>query len=124
MPEMAVRRAARRAGGRFRVCAPELPGKPDLVFTRARTAVFVHGCWWHAHSCAAGSKRAKSNRAYWRSKVLRNQRRDRRVQRELRGMGWRVSVLWECSIRDSRRLDSRLRTILERPAHVARTAAP
>lgn len=81
----------------------ELPGKPDFVFDDAELVVFVHGCFWHGHErCLKGRSRPKSNRRYWREKIDRNKRRDHRVVRQLRRLGYSVFTVWECQLRTIR----------------------
>jgi DNA mismatch endonuclease (patch repair protein) len=75
-PEMIVRRLLHGMGYRFRLHAPELPGKPDIVFRPRRKAVLVHGCYWHGHGCSRGGKGAKSNQDYWGPKIARTRARD------------------------------------------------
>ena len=77
-PEIAVRRAAHALGLRFRLNRSDLPGKPDLVFPARKTAVFVHGCFWHGHDCPRGARMPASNRDYWLIKIGRNVARDRK----------------------------------------------
>jgi DNA mismatch endonuclease (patch repair protein) len=107
-PEIAVRKALHALGLRFRLHSRNLPGSPDIVLARHRTAVFVHGCFWHSH---AGCKRARmpaTNIDYWRSKLDRNQARDRQAQTALEQLGWRVVVIWECETRPVEGLARRL----------------
>jgi DNA mismatch endonuclease (patch repair protein) len=86
----------------------ELPGKPDFRFPSAELVVFVHGCFWHGHSrCRKGRSRPKSNRRYWRAKIDRNQRRDRRTVQQLRRMGYGAFTIWECELR-ARKIPARL----------------
>src|SRR5580704_1652585 len=106
-PEIIVRRIVRGMGIRYRSCARNLPGKPDLVLLGQRKAILVHGCFWHGHRCEAG-KLPKSNRSYWKSKQAKNALRDSRNARALRSRGWKVIVIWECEIRGSERLQSKL----------------
>ena len=116
-PEMLVRRAAHRLGLRFRLHVRDLPGRPDLVFARWRTVVFVNGCFWHRHP---GCKRAgapKSNQAFWRRKFRENVRRDTKNYAELLGRGWKVVVLWQCEAKD---LDQAAKAL--RPHFRAKTA--
>ena len=96
-PEMKVRRALHRAGHRFRLHRPDLPGRPDLVFPRNKIALFVHGCFWHSHGCGR-SRLPKSNVEYWTKKIEGNVRRDERIRRELQCLGWKWRVIWECEI--------------------------
>ena len=99
-PEMAVRRFVHRLGYRFRLHNKSLPGTPDLVFPRLRKVVFVHGCFWHGHGCARGSRIPKSNREYWIAKIARNRERDQLNLTKLETQGWEVCIVWECQIRN------------------------
>ncbi len=111
-PERRVRRALQGLGLRCRANVRALPGTPDIVLTRAKAAILVHGCFWHQHCCPRGARRPATNRKYWDAKLDRNVRRDRQRLRELRTAGWRCLVLWECQIRDDIRLERRLRAFL------------
>ncbi|WP_314946744.1 very short patch repair endonuclease [Bradyrhizobium cosmicum] len=99
-PEMAVRRAAHGLGLRFRLHRRDLPGCPDLIFPRWKTAVFVNGCFWHGHRGCRRSKVPTSNVEFWRKKLAGNVRRDRRNYAALQAMGWHVEVIWQCDIGD------------------------
>lgn len=112
-PEMVVRRALHGAGYRYRLHADNLPGKPDLVFPSRKAALFIHGCWWHGHSCKRGDRAAGTNAEYWRRKIDGNVKRDRASTRALRRMGWRVAVVWECQIREARTMN-RIKRFLDR----------
>ena len=96
-PEMEVRRALHRAGHRFRLHRPDLPGRPDLLFPRHKVALFVHGCFWHWHGCKR-SRMPKSNVEYWKAKIERNTRRDDQTRSTLESIGWRARIIWECEI--------------------------
>jgi len=110
--EMRVRALAKRAGARLSYNTKSLPGAPDIVARAAKVAVFVHGCFWHQHTCVRGSRRPKSNVEYWTRKLERNVRRDRRAARELRGLGWSVLTVWECQLRQPERVELRLKRAL------------
>ena len=96
-PEMLLRSALHRAGLRYRLHAKGLPGTPDLVFPRFGAVVFVHGCYWHSHGCYKSTV-PKSNRDFWEKKFRANRARDERKCNELLEHGWRVLVVWECSL--------------------------
>ncbi|NWG72129.1 MAG: DNA mismatch endonuclease Vsr [Parvularculaceae bacterium] len=97
-PEIALRRALCARGLRYRLHGA-LPGRPDLVFARARSVIFVHGCFWHGHDCPRGRRLPKANAAYWRAKIARNRARDRKALVDLNRLGWRALVLWECELK-------------------------
>jgi DNA mismatch endonuclease (patch repair protein) len=99
-PELKVRKAAHALGLRFRLNRADLPGKPDVVFPAKRTALFVHGCFWHGHDCPRGARMPQTNRAYWRAKISRNGARDRANIAALKKLGWKPAVIWECETRD------------------------
>src|SRR5690348_5185571 len=100
-PELIVRSYLHRAGLRFRLHA-NLPGKPDLVFPKYRTVVFVHGCFWHRHAGCKYAATPSSNAAFWKRKFAENVGRDEAVRKALRKAGWRVLTVWECQLRESR----------------------
>lgn len=97
-PEIRVRKFLFDRGLRYRLHSNELPGKPDLVFKKYKTAVFVHGCFWHGHACKIGSgvRRPKTNYEYWNKKIENNIRRDKENDIKLRELCWQVIKVWEC----------------------------
>jgi DNA mismatch endonuclease (patch repair protein) len=109
-PEMLVRREISALGVRFRLHDNSLPGSPDIVVTQFKTAVFVHGCFWHRHGCGRTTSPATHSK-FWSKKFERNVCRDRENELRLRRMGWRVIVVWECSTRDHVQLRRRLRRL-------------
>ena len=112
-PELLVRSLLHRMGYRFRLHRKDLPGSPDMVLPKYRTAIFVHGCFWHQHSGCKKATLPNQNAEFWREKFERNVRRDENAQRRLREMGWRVLVLWECEVkRDADALPARLKAAL------------
>jgi DNA mismatch endonuclease (patch repair protein) len=97
-PEILVRKALHKQGFRYRLHVKDLPGKPDLVFPKYNAVIFVHGCFWHGHNCKY-FKVPKTRTEFWLNKINDNRRRDRRVQHELAATGWRIAIVWECSVR-------------------------
>lgn len=111
VPEIYVRRKLFAEGFRFRLHAKDLAGKPDIVLPRFRMAVFVHGCFWHGHSCSRG-KRPASNVDFWNSKLDANLRRDVHNRLLLKAAGWSAVVVWECRLAGgTERLLKRLRAL-------------
>lgn len=99
--ELKVRKYLFSLGYRYRVNYKKLPGKPDIVFTKKKIAIFIHGCYWHGHNCNSRYAHvSKSNTDYWNTKIQRNQERDKRNIEQLEKDGWKVIVLWECEIKE------------------------
>ena len=98
-PEIVVRKALFAAGFRFRLHRKDLPGRPDVVLPGRRIAVFVHGCFWHAHRGCRYAKTPASRREFWEAKLATNVERDARAMDALLSAGWRVLVIWECATR-------------------------
>lgn len=98
-PEIIVRKYLFSRGFRYRLNHKRLPGHPDIVLRKYRTCIFVNGCFWHGHEGCRYFKMPKSNTEFWTAKVARNRERDKRVQRELAGMGWHCITVWECELK-------------------------
>ncbi|MGO6727249.1 very short patch repair endonuclease [Rhizobium ruizarguesonis] len=98
VPELALRKALHRLGFRFRLHNKKLPGKPDIVLPKFKTAIFVHGCFWHRHAGCKVATTPKSNTAFWVEKFDKNVRRDAKVKAELEQLGWDVHTVWECEV--------------------------
>lgn len=97
-PEVALRHALWRSGLRYHVNYKGLPGTPDIVLPKYRTAVFVHGCFWHGHKGCKNYVVPKTNTEFWVKKLTRNQERDQEVWRQLEAKGWFVVIVWECEL--------------------------
>src|SRR4051812_27493556 len=114
VPELTLRRALHSAGLRYRLDVAALPGRPDVVFSRARTAVFIDGDFWHGWRFPSW---AHSLAPEWRAKIAGNRARDVRNRRRLRRMGWTVIRVWEHEIsRNPAACASRIATILSERA--------
>ena len=110
-PELWVRSFLHRAGFRFRIHGKKLPGRPDLVLRKHQTVVFVHGCFWHRHVDCPRTTMPATRVEFWREKFERNVARDLTDQADLRKLGWRVLVLWECEIAKLTSREERLRLL-------------
>ena len=107
-PEKRVRSALHRLGFRFRLHERTLPGKPDIVLPKLKVSILVHGCFWHRHSGCRFAYVPKSRLTFWQAKFEGNVTRDQRVRRDLRKMGQRVLVIWECQTRNTALLETRI----------------
>ena len=105
-PEMLVRRMLFAAGYRFRLHRRDLPGTPDIILPSSKIAVFVHGCFWHAHIGCKYAKVPTTRPAFWAAKLQANVNRDQRAIEKLMSMGWRVLCVWECATRDQETVKS------------------
>lgn len=103
-PEMIVRSMVHHMGYRFRLHSKKLPGRPDLVFPIRRKIIFVHGCFFHMHTCHRGMDAPKTNAEFWLTKRLSNAERDRRNIAALENEGWQVLIIWECQTKDPQHL--------------------
>lgn len=97
-PELAIRAVATKLGLRYRIVNRDLPGSPDIANRSKKWAVFVHGCFWHRHPHCSKATMPKRNAAFWSAKFDANSARDARVASDLRRLGYRVIVIWECQI--------------------------
>ncbi len=107
-PERLVRSLVHRLGFRFTLHGPwnrSLPGRPEIVLPRHRTVIFVHGCFWHGHPGCKTFRLPKSRRRWWQAKIARNRERDSTHEAALRALGWRVVVVWECTLRRRASID-------------------
>jgi len=108
-PEKTVRSLLHSMGYRFRINRTDLPGKPDIVLPKHQTVIFVHGCFWHRHKNCKRCTIPKTRTEFWLQKFEKNVLRDKKNQKVLRKLGWRIIVVWECQ---TKRLDA-LRRRLE-----------
>lgn len=122
-PELTVRRLLHRIGYRFRIHRKDLPGTPDIVLPSRRKAIFVNGCFWHAHGCPIGQP-PKSRAEFWAPKLARNVARDAEKCAALTSSGWDVLTVWQCEIKDRGALIASLREFLGPPGKIRSTLKP
>lgn len=111
-PEIVVRKLVHALGFRFRLHGKHLPGSPDIVFPGKSKVIFVHGCFWHGHTCERGARVPKTNTTYWIAKVSRNKLRDKNAVCSLRKAGWRQLTVWECELRRPENLKRKIEKFL------------
>jgi DNA mismatch endonuclease (patch repair protein) len=107
-PELVVRRTLHALGYRFRLHRGDLPGRPDIVLPKYKTAIFVHGCFWHRHPNCARSSTPKTRVDFWQDKFDTNVARDTRNTQALKDAGWRVLTIWECETKQIEALSAQL----------------
>lgn len=110
-PEMIVRKYLFSRGMRFRVQVRKLPGTPDIVLPKYKTAIFVNGCFWHGHEGCKYFRLPKSNIEFWKEKIERNIERDRESMQALLDLGWKIIRVWECELRNKANRENTLNKI-------------
>lgn len=111
-PEKQVRSLLHGMGYRFRLHRKDLPGRPDIVLSKYKAVILVHGCFWHRHRGCKYAYKPKSRIEFWKEKFRQNIERDRRKTREMKKLGWRVIVVWECELEDQESLTKKLQDLL------------
>ncbi|MCS1408510.1 MAG: Very short patch repair protein [Verrucomicrobia subdivision 3 bacterium] len=101
-PEAIVRKYLFSQGFRYKKHVSNLPGNPDLVLPKYKTVIFVHGCFWHGHTCLRG-KSPETNRDFWTKKINRNKQRDLENIDKLKTVGWHPITIWQCEISGKRK---------------------
>ena len=112
-PEIALRRVLHGLGLRYRLHGGGLPGKPDLVLSRFKAVVFVHGCFWHRHQGCSIATTPKSNTAFWVDKFEKNVARDERTLLALESLGWKAFVVWECEVATTAKAEATGRSLAQ-----------
>ena len=112
-PELNLRRRLHAAGFRYGLHRKDLPGRPDLVMPRYDAVIFVHGCYWHRHPRCRLATTPSTRADFWTAKFMANQERDRRNIADLRGLGWRVAIVWECEVRTAARADEAVSELID-----------
>ncbi len=117
-PELIVRSLLHRMGYRFRLHQKNLPGKPDIVLPKHKTVIFVHGCFWHRHENCKYAYIPKSRRGFWTNKFKTNIERDKKVNQQLKDLGWKVNIIWECELSDLTAVEKKLDNIFRNDEEV------
>lgn len=99
-PEILVRKFLFSKGLRYRLNDKRYPGRPDIILPKYKTAIFIHGCFWHGHQGCKASKLPETRKEFWQKKINDTKIRDKRKIEELKAQGWRVIVVWQCEIKN------------------------
>ena len=106
-PEILVRKYLYSKGFRYRKNDKRYPGKPDILIPKHKTAIFVHGCFWHGHICKA-AKLPETRKEFWKNKIEGTKIRDKTTQEELEKLGFKVIIIWQCEINTFEKQNKRL----------------
>ncbi len=109
-PELTVRHWLWNHGYRYRLNVKSVPGKPDVVLRKYRTAIFVNGCFWHGHEECGKYSVPETNTEFWTAKIKRNKERDKQNYKDLHKAGWNVIVIWECQLKRDK-IDDTMRQV-------------
>jgi DNA mismatch endonuclease (patch repair protein) len=112
-PEMLVRRIIFGLGYRYRLHRPDLPGRPDIVLSKSKKAIFINGCFWHLHAKCRNVRMPKSRKNYWLPKLKKNRERDKATKAKLHHLGWGTLILWECELKDLTFVENRIKEFLK-----------
>lgn len=111
--EITVRKFLFSKGFRYRINDKRYPGRPDIVLPKYKTAVFVHGCFWHGHKDCKASRLPETRKEFWKKKISDNIKRDDKNIQKLKDMGWKVIVVWQCQIKNKNSQQRRLELLLK-----------
>lgn len=113
-PEKIVRSFLFSNGFRFRKNSKHLPGKPDIVLPKYKTAIFVHGCFWHGHKKCKAAKLPATRKRFWEYKIGDNRNRDSKNIKELKKAGWKTIVVWQCQIGNKTKQEKTLNALIKK----------
>lgn len=112
-PEVVVRKLTYPLGYHYRLHRKDLPGCPDIVFPKRKKVIFINGCFWHRHTCKKGRSIPATRKKFWQQKFERTIERDKKNKRELKKLGWKVLVVWECQIKKPEKLINKISKFLK-----------
>jgi len=111
-PEIAVRKLLHSMGYRFRLHRKDLPGSPDIVLPKYKTIIFVHGCFWHRHENCKYATTPKTRKEFWENKFNANKIRDQKKLKEIKNLGWKFIIIWECEARNIQSIEEKIKRFL------------
>jgi DNA mismatch endonuclease (patch repair protein) len=111
-PEILIRKFLFSEGFRYKLHDKTLPGKPDLVFPKYKTVLFVNGCFWHGHENCKYSAIPQTRTEWWLNKIASNKRKDIENTLKLQELGWKVINVWGCGLKKGKK-ESTLTTLLD-----------
>ena len=112
-PELIVRKICHRLGLRFRINQKKFGTKPDIIFKKHKTVIFVHGCFWHKHECKYGRVVPKTNTEFWEQKRLKTTERDKKNYLDISKNYWEYHIFWECELKNIKKIESKIKQIFE-----------
>ena len=112
-PELFIRKLISSQKIHFCLHRKNLPGCPDIVFPKRKRVIFINGCFWHRHTCKKGRSMPATRKKFWQQKFERTIERDKKNKRELKKLGWKVLVVWECQTKKPEKLINKISKFLK-----------
>ncbi len=113
-PEIFIRKFLFAQGFRYRKNDKRFPGKPDIVLPKYKTVIFVHGCFWHGHQNCRKSALPQTNYEFWKNKIQGNTERDKSNQKQLKKLGWKIIVVWQCRIKNRELFEKTMKRVVQK----------
>ncbi len=113
-PEIFIRKFLFAQGFRYRKNDKRFPGKPDIVLPKYKTVIFVHGCFWHGHQNCRKSALPQTNYEFWKNKIQGNTERDKSNQKQLKKLGWKIIVVWQCRIKNRDLFEKTMKRVVQK----------
>jgi DNA mismatch endonuclease (patch repair protein) len=113
-PERIVRKFLFANGFRYRKNVKSLPGKPDIVLSKYKTAIFINGCFWHGHKNCKAATLPQTRKKFWNDKITENKKRDAKNYKDLTKSGWKVITVWQCQIKNKSRQKRTLNLLIDK----------
>lgn len=113
-PEVKVRKFLFSKGFRYRKNDKRFPGKPDIILPKYKTAIFVHGCFWHHHDNCRAAALPQTNCEFWKDKMETNVKRDRKNQKDLKELGWKIIIIWQCQIKNRELFEKTMKKVIKK----------
>lgn len=113
-PEVKIRKHLFSEGFRYRKNDKRFPGKPDIVLPKYKTVIFVHGCFWHHHANCRAAALPQTNYEFWKDKMLTNVKRDKKNQNDLKKLGWKIIIVWQCQIKNRKLFENTMKKVIKK----------
>ena len=113
-PEIFIRKLLHSYGYRYKLSTKVDKIKPDIVLSKYKTCIFVHGCFWHSHKKCKYNVTPKSNTKFWKDKLNKNKQRDKKIIKLLKKENWKILVIWECTIKKKIKIINEIQSFIEK----------
>jgi len=112
-PELFICKIIHSLGYHYRLHKKDLPSCPDIVFPKSKKVIFINGCFWHRHICKKGRSMPSTRKNFWQQKFKRTIERDKQNYKQLKKLGWKILVIWECQTKRPEKITDKLISFLK-----------